>query len=490
MSQNILEFDSELSVDVISHRAVSGVIVLTMRKFALKAISYLGSIFLARLLAPEIFGVFAIVSFVVTFFSFFSDFGLGAALIQKKDKLTQKDLAVTFTLQQLLVVAVVATIYFFSPLIASRYDLGLQGVWLIRVFSISLFLTSLKTIPSILLERRLKFSQLIIPEVVEVISFQVLAVGLAYLGYGAWSFIFALLLRSILGTVTLYLISPFRPQLAWDFKVAKRLVSFGVPFQLNGFIATIKDAVMPVFVGAVSGAAAVGYLNWAMTFSKLPILFMSDIFRVTFPTYSRIQHDKARLKKAIEKTIRFTNLFLFPAVFLLAATGKQIVTIIFTDKWLPALPAFYIHLLGILVVGVANTFMDTFWAMGKTKIAVKLLIIYTVVNWATSVPLVYRYGFIGAMIGSVIVLWISLPLTWYYMRKLVKIDLVKPIAPVFLASILAGLLTFYLSSKARDFLSLILVLFAGGMTYLISLSLIDYHQLKADLVWFYQKIKP
>jgi O-antigen/teichoic acid export membrane protein len=134
--------------------------------------------------------------------------------------------------------------------------------------------------------------------------------------------------------------------------------------------------------------------------------------------------------------------------------------------------------------------MDTFWAMGKTKIAVKLLIIYTVVNWATSVPLVYRYGFIGAMIGSVIVLWISLPLTWYYMRKLVKIDLVKPIAPVFLASILAGLLTFYLSSKARDFLSLILVLFAGGMTYLISLSLIDYHQLKADLVWFYQKIKP
>jgi hypothetical protein len=76
------------------------------------------------------------------------------------------------------------------------------------------------------------------------------------------------------------------------------------------------------------------------------------------------------------------------------------------------------------------------------------------------------------------------------MRKLVKIDLIKPIAPVFLASTLAGLLTFYLSPKASDFFSLILVLFAGGMTYLISLSLIDYRQLKEDIVWFYQKIKP
>ena len=59
---------SELEIDQISHRAVSGVVVLTARKFLLKAINYLGSIFLARLLVPEIFGIFAIVSFVITFF--------------------------------------------------------------------------------------------------------------------------------------------------------------------------------------------------------------------------------------------------------------------------------------------------------------------------------------------------------------------------------------------------------------------------------------
>lgn len=480
----------ELDISEISHRAVSGVVVLTLRKFGLKAISYLGSIFLARLLAPEIFGVFAIVSFIITFFAFFSDVGLGAALIQKKDRLSHKDLAVTFTLQQILVVAVTLLIWLSAPFFAGKYQLGLQGIWLLRIFSISLFLTSLKTIPSILLERRLKFGLLILPEIVEVVAFQVLAVGLAFLGFGVWSFIIGLLVRSLLGTVVLFWVSPWRPRFAWDFKVAKRLVSFGVPFQLNGFIATIKDAVMPIFVGAVSGVAAVGYLNWALTFSKLPILFMSDIFRVTFPTYARIQHDKERLAKAVTKTIRFTNLFLFPAVFMLAATAKPIVTLIFTDKWLPALPAFYLHLLGILVVGISNTFMDTFWAMGKTKIAVKLLVIYTVLNWATSVPLVYRYGFIGAMAGSVIVLLVSLPLTWYYMRKLVPLNLFGQLWPAFTAGGLAGLITFGASGMAVSLISLLTLMFAGGLIYLGLLWLFDRRQLVEDAAWFWSKIKP
>lgn len=487
MALNLIE--PELEVEQIRHRAVSGVMILTLRKFALKAVSYLGSIFLARLLMPEIFGIFAIVSFIINFFAFFSDVGLGAALIQKKEKLTPKDLAVTFTLQQILVVTVVIIVYLLAPWFNLKYDLGPQGVWLIRIFSLSLFLTSLKTIPSILLERKLQFNRLIWPEVVEVVSFQILVVGLAWLGFGIWSLIIGLLFRSLLGLIVLYWIAPWRPAFAFDIVIAKKLVSFGVPFQLNGFIATIKDAVMPIFVGAVSGSVAVGYLNWAITFSKLPILFMSDVFRVTFPTYARIQHDKVLLKKAIEKTIRFTNLFLFPAVFLLAALAQPIVTIIFTSKWQPALTAFYIHLLGILIVGITNTFMDSLWALGRTKIAVKLLILFTAVNWLTSVPLVYLFGFNGAVIGSVIVLYVSLPLTWYYIYQIVPVSVISQIWPAFTASFIAGLFAWQLNFLATDLMKLFLVGGLSGIVYLSFLFLLDCRQLLADIRWIWGIIK-
>ena len=485
---SIENLEPELEVSQISHRAVSGVMVLTLRKFFLQAFSYIGSIVLARLLVPEIFGIFAIVSFIINFFAFFSDVGLGAALIQKKEKLTQKDLAVTFTLQQILVITVVAIIYLWAPFFSIKYHLGQQGIWLFRVFSLSLFLTSLKTIPSILLERKLKFNLLIWPEIVEVVSFQIIVVVLAFLGFGVWSFIIGLILRSSLGLIVLYFISPWKPAFAWDKTTAKRLISFGVPYQLNGFIANIKDAVTPVFVGAVSGAAAVGYLNWAVTFSKLPILFMSDIFRVIFPTYSRIQHDKALLAKAIEKTIRFTNLFLFPTVFLLAAAGRQIVIVVFTSKWLPALPAFYLHLTGILIVGITNTFMDSLWALGRTKTAVKLLIIFTVVNWITSVPLVYKFGFIGAIMGAVIVLYVSLPLTWYYLNRIVAIRVIAQIWPAFIASAISGLVVFDLSHLAINLISLLAILILGGFIYLAALLILEKGRLITDIRWFWGKI--
>jgi len=79
MRQEVTDSDLTLEIDEIEtlgKRAVKGAFVLTGSRFLLKAIGYLGGIFLARLLTPEIFGIFAIVSFVITFFSFFSNAGL------------------------------------------------------------------------------------------------------------------------------------------------------------------------------------------------------------------------------------------------------------------------------------------------------------------------------------------------------------------------------------------------------------------------------
>lgn len=476
--------------EILAKRAIKGAFTLTARKFFLQVVSYVGGIFLARLLTPEIFGIFAIVSFVINFFSLFADAGLGAALIQKKEELKEKDLKVAFTLQQAIVLILLLLIFIFSPLIIKYYHLSQNLVWLLRAFSLSLFLTSLKTIPLILLERELRFNLVIIPEIVEVISFQILAVFLAYMGFGVWSFIIALLTRTFLGLIVLYLLSPWKIGLCWDFAQMKKLFTFGISYQANGFIAMVKDAVLPVFVASVCGATAVGYLNWANTFSKIPLIFMNDIFRITFPGFARIQSDKELLRKALEKTLKFTNLFLFPVTFLLIASASQIVHLIFTDKWLPALPAFYIHSLGILVVGVSNTFMNTFWACAKLRIAVRLMVFYALLNWLISVPLVYLFGFNGAMIGSVVVLFVSLPVNSYYLKKIVSVNIFNNVWFSFLSAALAGLLTYFLSEKLVDnLISLFFVLFVGGLSYLLFIFLFGGKSLTKEIYWLWQKIK-
>ena len=99
----------------VKQKALKGVFTLTFRRLLLKLIDTIGIIYLARLLPQESFGIFAIISFVVfTFLSFFSDVGLGAALIQK-DKVEEDDLKTTFTVQQILVSVLLILAFFAAP---------------------------------------------------------------------------------------------------------------------------------------------------------------------------------------------------------------------------------------------------------------------------------------------------------------------------------------------------------------------------------------
>jgi O-antigen/teichoic acid export membrane protein len=112
-----------------------------------------------------------------------------------------------------------------------------------------------------------------------------------------------------------------------------------------------------------------------------------------------------------------------------------------------------------------------------------------VVNWGASVPLVYWLGFNGAMVCSVIVLYVSLPLTWFAIRQIVKVEVIRYTWPAFLASVLAGLTAFKLNFLAGNLFGLFLVGFVGGLVYLVGLVIFDRKQLLLDARWFWQKIR-
>ena len=157
---------------------------------------------------------------------------------------------------------------------------------------------------SVLLERRLAFDRLVIPQIVETLGFYTVAVYLAWKGEGITSFTWAVLVRGVLGLVTMYIVEPWVPALVFSRQSAKKLMSFGLPFQMNSFLALLKDDLLTLFLGRVLPFAEVGYIGWAKKWAEVPLrLIMDSVVRVTFPTYSRLQHDKALLVKAIDKTI-------------------------------------------------------------------------------------------------------------------------------------------------------------------------------------------
>jgi len=117
--------DNKENIDQIKGRAVKGTLTLTARRIILKGIDLLGMIFLARLLTQEEFGIFGIINFIVfTLFGFLSDIGLGASLIQKKEKIKKDDLATVFTTQLSLVLILNCLVWLLSPYLVRVYNLS------------------------------------------------------------------------------------------------------------------------------------------------------------------------------------------------------------------------------------------------------------------------------------------------------------------------------------------------------------------------------
>ncbi len=121
----------EIDIALIKKKSISGIVALTSRTFVLQLIAFGATFLLTIFLTPAIFGIYFVVSAIISFLGYFSDVGLAAALIQKKEDLTFDDLRTTFTIQQILVGMVVVIAYILSPTIAKF------TVWMFRDFGYS-----------------------------------------------------------------------------------------------------------------------------------------------------------------------------------------------------------------------------------------------------------------------------------------------------------------------------------------------------------------
>lgn len=458
-----------LDVALIKKKAISGVVTFTLRTLFLQIFTYIAIFILTIVLDEVTYGIYILVSALINIFIYFSDIGLAAALIQKKEELNQKDLSTTFTIQQIIVISFVTIGLIFSGQIANFYGLDRQGLFLIRVLIISLLLSSLKTIPSILLERRLSFKKLIIPQIAENIVFYSLAVILAFAGFGIASFSWAVLVRGVVGLSLIYMLSPWKPSIGLDKQIAKKLTSFGIPFQLNSILALLKDDLLIVILGKILTFSQIGYIGWSQKLAFLPLrFFMDSVNKVTFPAYSRLQEHKMHLGKAIEKSLFFVTYLVYPSVLGIAAIGPKLIEVIPRyQKWEPALPLLYLFVINSLFSAVSTTFTNALFATGRPKIVLNLMIFWTAATWILTIPLVIRFSFIGVGIASALVATTSLA-TIYFVKKEIPISVGKSIiGPLTISIIMFFLVRAVLNVLAPNLLGLIMSIITGAMLYLV-----------------------
>lgn len=429
-----------ITLEAVKNRAVKGVVILTGRTFLLSLLSLVATGFLTVFLEPDQFGVFWIVSAIVNFLAYFSDIGLAAALIQKKQKISRDDLRTTFTVQQALVLVLLLILFLGTPVFAKIYSLSYEGKLLLYALGVSLLLSSLKTIPSVLLERELDFGKLVVPQVLENLFYNIVAVILAWQGFGIRSFTYAVLIRGIVGLIAIYVLRPWMPGLALSRESLKKLLRFGVPYQANTLLATIKDDGMTAFLGGILGASGIGLLGWAQKWAYTPLrLFMDHVLKVTFPAFSRMQDEKEHLRRSVTRSVFFVCFLVFPSVVGLLILAPLLVKIIPRyEKWEPALIPLFLISVNTIFAAATTQLTNVLNAIGKIKVTFKLMIMWTVLTWIFVPGLAIKFGVNGAALGYALV-GTSSVVAIYIVRRLVKFSLLDSVfRPVFAAAIMGA----------------------------------------------------
>jgi teichuronic acid exporter len=432
---------SEIPVEHVHHRARRGIKLLVGRQFIIQCFTFLGSVALARVLSPSLFGLYAIATFLVQTFAMLGDFGLAPSFIQRKEELTDEDLQVGFTLQQIITTILVAILLLAAPWLVRLYPkVSPDTVWLIRALAFSLYLTSWRSISALQLERHLLYQKLAIVEIVEVVAMQATAVGLAFAGYGVWSFVWATLLRGVLGTVLIYAMAPWPIRLRFDKETAKSILRFGIPFQGAALLNNIGSWVTPTLVGGLIGPQAVGYLTWATSHGKKPLMLVENVMRVSFSHFSRIQDDQIEVERLM---VRYLTYLLLPAGLwfsVLLAAGPALVDLVFTGKWLPAVPALILAALAVNLDVIIWVVSVTLNATGYVNMAAQRSLIRTVLQIVLGVAFVLLFGYNGVPLAYIITLVVTLPIMFKGLPPGTMRRVLGPVTWVIAPIIVSGLM--------------------------------------------------
>lgn len=481
----------ELDIAQVTKKSIHGVFALTSRTFFIQVVSLVSNLLLTIYLAPSVFGIFFIVSAAIAFLSYFSDIGLAAALIQKKEPVTKDDLKTTFTIQQILVLTIVAIALISSNFIGEFYNLENDGVLLFQILAISFFLSSLKTIPSIILERNLNFSKLVIPQIVETLVFNVVAVVLAVNGFGVASFTAAVLLRGISGLITIYLISPWRISVGFSKESAKRLLSFGFPFQLNSFLALVKDDLFIVYLGKVLPLAQVGYIGFAQKWALMPLrLIMDNVIRITFPSFSRLQDEKEVLTKAIEKSIFAACFIIFPSLAGLVILSPYFIHLIPKYiKWEPALLSLMFFSINAALSSVSTPLTNALNAIGKIKTTLYLMIFWVVSTWVLTPILIIKIGFNGVAISSAIIS-LSVVLVVFLVKRYIHFSIFNAVFYPLVSTIVMGAIVYLLAlTLGQSLIGIFVTIILGMLVYFVTAFVLAKETIKADILLIRQSLK-
>jgi PST family polysaccharide transporter len=302
-----------------------------------KVLSFVGSALLARILAPDTFGVVAIALLALTFLDVLNEFGVSASVVHSDDD-TDHAASTAFTLSLITGMGATVLLVALAPLIA-RWFHEPAVTSILQVLSLTFLIDSVGTVHEARLRRALRFKDLMLPELLGSAMKLVVSVVLAWAGAGVWSVVAGNIAGTFITTALYWVALKWIPRLTLDRAVAGPMIRYGSKIAASGFLFLLMRDIDYVIIGRSLPVAALAAYTVAF---RLPDLAVTGIpfavRRATFPFFSRLRHDLPRLQVSYVRVFRALALITTPIACGIAVTSPDMVQLIYGSDWVAAGP--------------------------------------------------------------------------------------------------------------------------------------------------------
>lgn len=427
-------------------RTSKGFIWSFVERFSTQGISFVLSIIIARLVAPEAYGVIALIQIFISFANVFIDSGFGNALIQKKNR-REEDYHTVFIFNIAISSFLYLILYFCAPSIAAFYE-NSQLIVITRCIGLNLIISSLSIVQRTRLTINLDFKTQSKASLMAVIVSGIVGVVMAYMRFEVWALIAQQLTSQTLNAVLLMYVSRWTPQFVFSFKSFKGLFKFGSKLLLSNLITNIYLNIYNIVIGKWYSVSSLAYYNRAFTLTQFPSTNIETILqRVIYPLTCEVQNDNEKLRSVYFRYLHFSHFIILPLMMLMCVLAAPLVVVILTDKWLPAAEYISIYSVNFMLYAWQDQSGSLINAVGRSDLGLQSTFIKRPISFLVLLVTIH-YGVRIICYGVLFNTLIETIINLFYCRRVIGIKLsehLKSQFDVIAATILIGVITWGVS---------------------------------------------
>jgi len=340
---------------------------------------------LARLLAPQAFGLVAMAGLVLRFGQYFAQMGVGQAIVQRAELKTDHASA-GFWSSVVIGALFTGAAWLLAPL-ASRAFGNAELMPVLRWMCLSFVISGASTTSFALLRRAMRFKAIAVTEIVAYVIGYGGALVLAVTGAGVWALVFAGLCQTAVASVLYNVLARpvLLPALRW--RPYRELLGFGTAVSFISFLEFLTSNLDTMVVGRVAGAANLGYYTRALSLTGLPMQYMStSLSKVLLPSFSRAQDDSDRVGRAYLTVITVFAGIGLPVGLGMSGAAREVVALLLGPQWAASVPVMRIvatasvaamlaHFGGILLEATARLREKVALRLGQLALFVSALLV-------------------------------------------------------------------------------------------------------------------